>query len=46
MNVLFCTVLVQWYPFDTGMFISGGVDGRVKVWDTNDFEVKSSKRAL
>jgi len=26
---------VQWYPFDTGMFVSSGTDKLVKVWDTN-----------
>lgn len=27
------------YPIDTGIFISGGFDGYVKVWDTNSLEV-------
>ncbi|XP_076308869.1 DNA excision repair protein ERCC-8-like [Tachypleus tridentatus] len=26
---------VQWYPFDTGLFISGSMDCQLKVWDTN-----------
>ncbi|XP_064479405.1 DNA excision repair protein ERCC-8-like [Ornithodoros turicata] len=26
---------VQWYPFDTGLFTSSGMDGRLKVWDAN-----------
>jgi len=26
---------VQWYPFDSGMFVSSGTDKLVKVWDTN-----------
>jgi len=26
---------LQWYPFDTGMFVSSSTDGSVKVWDTN-----------
>ncbi|XP_071851733.1 DNA excision repair protein ERCC-8-like [Apostichopus japonicus] len=26
---------VQWYPHDTGMFVSSSMDGKVKVWDTN-----------
>lgn len=25
----------QWYPLDSGMFISSGTDKLVKVWDTN-----------
>ena len=30
---------VQWYPFDTGLFISGGMDGKVLLWDTNTLQV-------
>nr|CAD7256860.1 unnamed protein product [Timema shepardi]CAD7568549.1 unnamed protein product [Timema californicum] len=26
---------VQWYPFDTGMFVSSGMDKHLRVWDTN-----------
>jgi DNA excision repair protein ERCC-8 len=28
---------VQWYPVDTGMFVSGDMSGCVRVWDTNRF---------
>ncbi len=28
---------VQWYPHDTGLFVSGSADGTVRVWDTNAF---------
>ncbi len=28
---------VQWYPLDTGLFVSGSTDGAVRVWDTNTF---------
>lgn len=27
------------YPVDTGLFISGGMDGVVKLWDTNALDV-------
>lgn len=27
------------YPVDTGLFISGGMDGVVKLWDTNNLAV-------
>ncbi|KAG5181246.1 WD40-repeat-containing domain protein [Tribonema minus] len=30
---------VQWYPVDNGLFISAGMDGVVKAWDTNTFKV-------
>ena len=30
---------VQWYPVDTGAFISSGHDGKVKFWDTNTLQV-------
>ncbi|EGC35768.1 hypothetical protein DICPUDRAFT_151851 [Dictyostelium purpureum] len=26
----------QWYPMDTGMFFTGGLDGCVDIWDTNE----------
>lgn len=26
---------VQWYPFDTGMFHTSGMDEKLKIWDTN-----------
>ncbi|KAG8227675.1 hypothetical protein J437_LFUL006986 [Ladona fulva] len=26
---------VQWYPHDSGMFVTSGMDKRVKVWDSN-----------
>eukprot|EP00752_Nemacystus_decipiens_P004205 g3843.t1 len=31
--------VVQWYPVDTGLFVSGGMDGVVKLWDTNTLDV-------
>lgn len=39
------------YPVDTGLFVSGGMDGVVKVWDTNtlgvvlEFDFKDKVRA-
>ena len=33
---------VQWYPHDTGMFISSGFDKLLKVWDTNTLVVRRS----
>lgn len=26
---------VCWYPVDTGLFVTGGADSAVKLWDTN-----------
>ena len=31
-----------WYPVDTGMFITGGTDGKVHTWDTNTFSISHS----
>lgn len=33
---------MQWFPFDTGMFISGDRGGQVAVWDTNEFMMAHS----
>lgn len=30
---------VRWFPFDTGVFVSSGMDGALKIWDTNRLEV-------
>lgn len=30
---------MQWYPVDSGMFVSSGNDFLVKVWDTNQMAV-------
>lgn len=34
-----CITSLQWYPADTGMFLSSSTDGTVKVWDTNECKV-------
>ena len=31
----FAVGTVQWYPLDTGMFVTSSMDKLVKVWDTN-----------
>ncbi len=28
---------IDWYPYDTGAFITGSLDHSVKIWDTNEF---------
>ena len=35
----FSVQTIQWYPLDTGMFISSGFDKLLKVWDTNTLVV-------
>ena len=29
---------IQWYPQDTGMFVTSSFDGNVKIWDTNNMK--------
>lgn len=31
----FCITSAQWYPFDTGLFITSSMDHKLKIWDTN-----------
>ena len=38
-------VSVQWYPVDTGMFISVENNGLVHLWDSNEFLIVESFRA-
>lgn len=33
---------IQWYPVDTGAFLTSGDDGTVKLWDTNALDVVCS----
>lgn len=35
----FSVETVQWYPYDTGMFVSSSFDKTVKVWDTEMLKV-------
>jgi WD40 repeat protein len=30
---------VQWYPIDTGLFITGSFDKNINLWDTNTLQV-------
>ncbi len=32
---------VQWYPMDSGMFFTSGMDQKLKVWDTNSLQVNN-----
>ena len=36
----FSVETVQWFPFDTGMFISSSFDKTMKVWDTETLKVR------
>lgn len=38
----FSITSVQWYGADNGLFFTGSNDHKVKVWDTNAFEVAST----
>lgn len=37
-----CISAVQWWPRDTGMFLTSSMDGSVKIWDTNRASVATS----
>eukprot|EP00941_MAST-03F_sp_MAST-3F-sp1_P001443 g1443.t1 len=34
-----CITSLQWWPVDTGTFLSSSMDGTVKLWDTNALQV-------
>lgn len=36
----FSVETVQWYPYDTGMFVSSAFDKTMKVWDTETLKVR------
>ncbi|CAL1263497.1 unnamed protein product, partial [Larinioides sclopetarius] len=31
----FCIKTAQWYPFDTGLFVTSAMDQKLKIWDAN-----------
>ena len=37
----FSVETVTWFPHDTGMFITSGMDHTIKIWDTNTWTVSS-----
>ncbi|CAM6087515.1 unnamed protein product [Calypogeia fissa] len=37
----FAVSSVQWYPVDTGLFVSGSFDYRINLWDTNTLQVET-----
>ncbi|KAG8011938.1 Elongation of very long chain fatty acids protein 7 [Nibea albiflora] len=39
----FSVETVQWYPYDTGMFVSSSFDKTMKVWDTETLKVNYGK---
>lgn len=36
--------MVQWYPHDTGIFITSSVDRMLRIWDTNELCVSKGAR--
>lgn len=42
----FSVETVQWYPYDTGMFVSSSFDKTMKVWDTETLKVKPNVKCL
>lgn len=39
-NIQYSTDAVQWYPHDTGIFLTISADRVVRAWDTNEMEVE------
>ena len=37
---------VQWYPVDTGLFVTGSYDKNINLWDTNTHQVSKGSSAL
>ncbi|CAK9230473.1 unnamed protein product [Sphagnum jensenii] len=35
---------VQWYPVDTGLFVTGSFDNNINLWDTNTLQVEQQFR--
>ncbi len=42
----FSVETVQWYPYDTGMFVSSSFDKTMKVWDTETLKVRDVTHKL
>lgn len=36
---IYSVTCVQWYPVDTGLFVTGSFDKKINLWDTNTHQV-------
>lgn len=43
---IFSVSSVQWYPVDTGLFVTGSYDKNINLWDTNTHQVSEGSLAL
>lgn len=37
---IYSVTCVQWYPVDTGLFVTGSFDKKINLWDTNTHQVE------